>query len=62
MSEKLICIGGGVGPMAGVELQRRIIQNTDSGGTDQGHIEVHHFSRAHDIADRTRFLLEEVEY
>ena len=57
-NEKTIGIGGGVGPMAGVELQRHIIQQTEAGGTDQGHLEVLHSSRSHDIEDRTKFLLE----
>ncbi|MCD4795527.1 MAG: amino acid racemase [Bacteroidales bacterium] len=60
MKEKLICIGGGVGPMAGVELHRKIIENTETNGTDQDHLEVHHFSRSHDIGDRTRYLLNEI--
>lgn len=60
MKEKLICIGGGVGPMAGVELHRKIIENTETNGTDQDHLEVYHFSRSHDIGDRTRFLLGEI--
>jgi len=56
-AQKLIVIGGGGGPMAGVELHKKIIQNTLNGGTDQGHLEVLHLSRSHDIADRTAFLL-----
>ena len=60
MKEKLICIGGGVGPMAGVKLHKKIIENTETNGTDQDHLEVHHFSRSHDIGDRTRFLLREI--
>ena len=61
MKEKLICIGGGVGPMAGVELHKKIIENTKTNGTDQDHLEVHHFSRSHDIGDRTKYLLGEIE-
>jgi len=57
MSDKVIGIGGGVGPEAGIELQKQIIQNTNAGGTDQGHIDVYHISRASDIVDRTEFLL-----
>jgi len=56
MKEKLICIGGGTGPMAGVELHKKIIENTLTNGTDQDHLEVFHFSRSHDIGDRTEFL------
>jgi aspartate racemase len=58
---KLITIGGGVGPMAGVELHKKIIENTLTNGTDQDHLEVHHFSRSHDVADRTDYLLNKVD-
>jgi aspartate racemase len=58
---KYICIGGGVGPMAGVYLHKSIIDNTLTNGTDQDHIEVHHFSRSHDINDRTEYLLGRVK-
>ncbi|MCP4410342.1 MAG: aspartate/glutamate racemase family protein [Gammaproteobacteria bacterium] len=58
--EKIIAIGGGVGPMAGVELHKKIIENTLTNGTDQDHLEVHHFSRSHDVADRTDYLLNKV--
>lgn len=57
MKKKVIAIGGGVGPMAGVKLHELIIENTKNGGTDQGHLEVHHISRSHAIADRTEYLL-----
>ncbi|MEZ6255536.1 MAG: aspartate/glutamate racemase family protein [Patescibacteria group bacterium] len=56
--EKIIGIGGGVGPMAGVILHQKIIENTLTNGTDQDHLEVHHFSRSSDISDRNLFLLE----
>src|SRR3989338_5188569 len=56
LMEKIIAIAGGVGPMAGVELHRKIIENTDAGGTYQGHLPVHHVSRSHDIPDRTAYL------
>ena len=39
-------IGGGVGPSAGVGLHQKIIDNTQSGGTDQGHFSVIHISRS----------------
>lgn len=54
--KKLIIIGGGVGPAAGVKLHEIIIQNTLTDGTDQDHIEVHHYSRSEYIGDRTLFL------
>jgi aspartate racemase len=43
--------------MAGVALHARIIENTLSGGSDQGHFDVRHFSRSADITDRTEYLL-----
>lgn len=56
--EHIIGIGGGVGPMAGVKLHEKIIENTET-DHDQGHLEIHHLSRSHDIPDRTKFLLGE---
>ena len=55
--EKIIIIGGGVGPLAGVDLHNKIINNTITNGTNQGHLEVHHLSCSNDITDRTEFLL-----
>lgn len=55
--EKMVLIGGGVGPMAGVELHRKIIEQTATDGTDQDHLEVIHLSRSPIIADRTEYLL-----
>ena len=40
MDEKLIIIGGGVGPMAGVELHKKIIENTKTSGKDQEHLQL----------------------
>jgi len=57
---KLIAIGGGVGPMAGIALHKKIIENTQTDGSDQDHLEVHHFSRSEDILDRTKFLMGEI--
>lgn len=57
MDRPVILIGGGVGPMAGVELHRRIIQNTRTDGTDQDHLEVLHLSRSGLVSDRTEYLL-----
>ena len=59
--EKVIVLGGGVGPMAGVELHKRIIENTLTDGTDQSHLEVIHLSRSADIPDRTEYLLGRVK-
>ena len=54
--EKVIIIGGGVGPMAGVELHKKIIENTLTSGKDQDHFQVWHLSRSPDIPDRTEYL------
>lgn len=54
--EPVILIGGGVGPMAGVALHALIIENTVSGGSDQGHLDVYHISRSRTIPDRTEYL------
>ncbi len=56
-NEKAIIIGGGVGPMAGVDLHKKIIENTITDGTDQTHFEIIHISRSYDIPDRTEYLL-----
>ncbi len=56
MDEKLIIIGGGVGPMAGVELHKKIIENTKTSGKDQEHLQIWHLSRSYDVPDRTEFL------
>jgi len=47
--------------MAGVELHKKIVENTLSDGTDQSHLEVLHLSRSCDIVDRTEFLLGRVD-
>jgi aspartate racemase len=57
MAEKTIIIGGGVGPMAGVALHQKIIENTITDGRDQTHLSVFHFSRSADVPDRTEYLL-----
>jgi len=61
MSEKLIIIGGGVGPMAGVQLHKKIIENTKTSGKDQDHLQVWHLSRSYDIPDRTEFLTQKIK-
>src|SRR3989338_751412 len=43
--------------MAGVELHKRVIENTLTDSTDQSHMEVLHLSRSGDVPDRTGFLL-----
>ncbi len=52
----MIVIGGGVGPMAGVLLHQKIIENTHTNGTDQDHLEVLHLSRSPLVGDRTDYL------
>ena len=56
--ENVIIIGGGVGPMAGVDLHRLIIENTPTDGTDQDHLRVLHISFSDLIEDRTESLKE----
>ncbi len=56
MDEKVIVIGGGVGPLAGVKLHEHVINNTLTDGTDQDHIDVYHLSRSSAIQDRTKAL------
>jgi aspartate racemase len=53
-----LIIGGGVGPMAGVELHRTLIEQTFATG-DPDHLDVVHVSAARTIGDRTAYLLEE---
>ncbi len=55
---KGIIIGGGVGPMAGVELHKKIINSTKTSGTDQDHLDIVHLSFSSRVNDRTKFLLE----
>ncbi len=55
---KGIIIGGGVGPMAGVELHRKIINSTKTTGTDQDHLDIVHLSFSSLVNDRTKYLLE----
>jgi aspartate racemase len=52
----IIGIVGGVGPLAGLDLQAKIISQTIA-GRDQDHLPVISVSRPGDIPDRTAFLL-----
>jgi aspartate racemase len=54
----VLVIGGGVGPMAGVALHAKIIENTLTDGTDQSHLCVHHYSCPALVPDRTAWLLD----
>ena len=56
LEEAAIIIGGGVGPMAGVALHAKIIEQTLTNGTDQTHLTVFHHSCSPSIADRTEYL------
>lgn len=58
MSDAHIGIVGGVGPLAGVDLARKIMSNTVA-STDQDHIPLTLISIPSSIEDRTRFLLGE---
>lgn len=55
-TEKIIIIGGGVGPQAGVLLHKYIIENTLTDGIDQNHLDIYHISRSSHISDRTEAL------
>ncbi len=55
-TEKMIVIGGGIGPMAGVALQQKVIEETLTDGSDQDHLELIHLSRSPIIGDRSDFL------
>jgi len=54
----LICILGGMGPAAGVDLQKKIILNTSSIHTngDKSHLSVIHLCFPNAISDRSDFL------
>ena len=53
----VIGIVGGVGPYAGLDLNRKIFDNTLTDGTDQDHLEVLLYSSGGRVADRTDWLL-----
>ncbi len=57
MGRKIIGIAGGVGPYAGLALNRRIFDNTLTDGTDQDHLEVVLHSSGPLVPDRTAWLL-----
>ncbi len=52
---KIIGIVGGVGPLAGVDFHRKIIEATKA-GTDQEHLEIYHISASEKIGDRSAYL------
>lgn len=51
-----IGIIGGVGPYAGLDLNKKIFDNMKTNGTDQDFIDVFLISRSSDITDRTKYL------
>lgn len=51
---------GGVGPYAGLDLMRKIFDQTEA-ACDQDHLSVIQFSLSEHIIDRTRFLLGETD-
>jgi aspartate racemase len=56
MNPPIIGIVGGVGPYAGLDLNRKVFDNTITDGTDQGHLEVLLFSAGRRIPDRSDYL------
>ena len=56
-----IGIIGGVGPYAGLDLNKKIFDNMKTNGTDQDYLDVFLISRSSDIPDRTKFLSGEGE-
>jgi len=55
--EKAIGVIGGVGPYAGLDLVRKVFDNTIA-TSDQAHVDLYLTSTPSIIGDRTRFLLE----
>lgn len=55
-NKKLIGVVGGVGPYAGLDLVRKIFDNTKA-KSDQDHLSVALISQSEDIVDRTEFLI-----
>lgn len=58
--DHIIGVIGGMGPYAGLDLTRKIFEETIA-GNDQDHVPIAMFSLSHRIADRTAFLLHEIE-
>ncbi len=58
--DNIIGVIGGMGPYAGLDLTRKIFEETIA-GKDQDHVPVAMFSLSHRIADRTAFLLREID-
>lgn len=60
MPGKAIGIIGGMGPFAGLDIHKKVYQNTIA-HSDQEHLDIVHFSFSQGIPDRTQFLLGETE-
>lgn len=60
MHTGIIGVVGGVGPYAGLDLTRKLFDQTEA-SCDQDHLPVVLFSLPGSIPDRTRFLLDETE-
>ncbi|MAZ47809.1 MAG: hypothetical protein CME65_04560 [Halobacteriovoraceae bacterium] len=58
---KTIGIVGGMGPLAGVEFHRRLIQKF-SADADHEYPEIIHLSKSREVPDRTSFLLGEEDF
>ncbi len=54
--KKIIGIVGGVGPYAGLDLNKKVFDNLKTNGTDQDYLNVFLLSRSSDIPDRTEYL------
>ncbi len=59
--KKIIGIVGGVGPYAGLDLNKKVFDNLKTNGTDQDYIDVFLLSRSSDIPDRTAFIEKKIK-
>lgn len=59
--KQAIGIIGGVGPYAGLDLNKKIFDNMKTNGTDQDFLDVFLLSRSSDITDRTQYLAHKIE-
>ena len=57
--KKAIGIIGGVGPYAGLDLNKKVFDNMQTNGTDQDYLDVYLVSQPSDITDRTLYLRNE---
>lgn len=60
MSEKIIGIVAGVGPFAGLDLLKKILEQTLA-SRDQEHLTIVSLSQPNQIGDRTEYLLGQIE-